>query len=105
MSTKRKVMLKGAIIGAIVGFIIGVIISVIVGGPPIAIFAAMWYCIGFGGNIDFISNIPGVFSTKMEKYGFEEAVKTIIAGLIFVLIFTILGPISFLVRFFIFKND
>jgi len=95
MNKKQKIMLIGAIICGIIGGIIGV------NDPTAPTFALIWCGIGFGGNIDLIADIPGLFFIRLEKEGFVEAIKTIFSGiLVWAIIFTISGPIGFLIRFF-----
>jgi len=112
MSTKRKIMLIGAVIGVIIGAVIAISGSYYADNPlyelgvrgvvhPDAVFAGIWFGIGFGGNIDLITDIPRLFSIGLERDGLVEAIKTTLGGsLVWAIIFTVLGPIGFLVRFF-----
>lgn len=96
MSTKRKTMLIGAIIGAVIGAIIGS-----ANPDPSTVFAGIWFGVGFGGNIDLIADIPGMFSIGLEREGLWEALKvTIFGSLVWAIILTLFGPLGFLVRFF-----
>jgi hypothetical protein len=94
MSTKRKTMLIGAIVGAIIGAIIWF-------AEPSSGFIWVWFGIGFGGNIDLIADIPGMFSVGLEREGLWEAIKvTVVGSLIWAIILALFGPIGFLIRFF-----
>jgi hypothetical protein len=92
---REKKELKTLLILSAVGFVLGVIIGASGGN----VLLGMWFGIGIGGALSFISLISSMFKTSVKEQGFGEGVKTAFGGIaIWLIIFILAGPIALLVR-------
>jgi hypothetical protein len=99
---QEKKELKILLILSGIGFIIGAIIGIsasLESGEIIGIFLGMWFGIGIGGALSFITEIPYHFKSAVREKGFGEGIKSALMGiLLWLAIFAVAGPIGLLIR-------
>jgi hypothetical protein len=70
-------------------------INIILGG----IFGGMWLGTGIGGSVDYFRNLPHIVKEFVKEKGLGEGFKAVLIGLFgWVIIFTLLGVLGFLIR-------
>jgi hypothetical protein len=99
---QEKKELKILLILSCIGFVIGVIIGIFTyndSGEIIGIFLGMWFGIGIGGALSYITVLPGTIVDAIKREGFGDGIKTALLGILFGLaIFAVAGPIGLLIR-------
>jgi tetratricopeptide (TPR) repeat protein len=100
--TAAKRNKKILFIGSAIGFVLGALFGAGSGNA----FGGMWFGIGSGVALSYITDMPGVFMATLNKEGFIEAVKTaVVGGILWFFIFMITGPIGFLIRILRINKD
>lgn len=78
---------------------IGLILGTIIGVSARNVFAGMWFGIGGGVALSYISFLPVLFRGFCRDEGFIEGMKsTLGGGVVWFFIFMLIGPIGFIIR-------
>jgi len=104
---QKKFFLICCAICAGIGLIVGIVMA-ISDGAPMYVLGGFWIGTGAGNIISYLPAIPHAFKQKVKEgggcfgEGCFESVKNLLIGLLLWMgIFTVLGPIGLLIRFFI----
>ena len=100
---EKKRLLICTAVCSIIGFIIGLAVGISEGDIEVVfggIFGGIWLGAGVGGAISYLPVIPHTFKNMVAEEGCFEGIKSLLIGVaIWVIIFTFLGALGFLIRF------
>jgi len=106
---EKKLLLICTAICAGIGIIIGAIAGITEGGGAESFFGmgflGLWIGAGVGGAISYLPSIPHMFKQRVKEGGgclgegcFDTVKNLLIGILIWLVIFSLLGPIGLLIR-------